>query len=95
MRDSLAGAAGIAAGLRAVKGGEAWENESTIYLETTREEPSLEVGHAMAHECGHAGGADDDACELGCIMYIYPGSGLSGDNFCGQCLRKFREDATY
>jgi len=26
-------------------------------------------------------------------MYKYPGSGLPGDNFCGECLRKFREDS--
>jgi len=49
----------------------------------------------MAHEIGHAGGADDDACELGCIMYKYPGSGLPGDNFCGKCLREFRKDPIF
>jgi len=72
-----------------------WKNECAIYLETIREAATLEAGHVMAHEIGHAGGADDQPSQEGCIMWVSPVTGLPGDDFCGMCLREFREDPVY
>ncbi|MBW1921227.1 MAG: hypothetical protein JRI81_13535 [Deltaproteobacteria bacterium] len=72
----------------------AWKNECAIYLEVIREAATLETGHVMAHECGHAGGAVDNGCEPGCLMWK-DATGHIGDHFCGKCLKDFRKDSNW
>jgi len=69
-------------------------NQCVVYLETRKEWSGTPVGQVLAHEIGHGGGAEDNDCVVGCIMWA-ESNGDMGSTFCNKCLRKFRKDENW